>query len=38
MNNPLYENIHNIDRNKTVNFGVCKYHWSENKLILWKRL
>ncbi len=31
MNKSLYENIQNIDGNKTVNFGVCKSYWSENK-------
>ncbi len=26
----FYESLQNIERNKTVKSGVCKYHWSEN--------
>ncbi len=32
MNKPLFKNIQNIDRNKTVRFGVHECCWSDEKL------
>ncbi len=31
MNKSPYKNVQNIDMNKTVKIGLCKYYWSEEK-------